>query len=106
MATDAIVVMVTTSSEDEAVAIANHLVRDHLAACVSLFPVSSIYTWDKQVHHDQEWQLVIKTQQDKFTTLEAKVRELHTYDVPEIIALPVTAGSMPYLNWISAQVHS
>lgn len=106
MATDAIVVMVTTSSKDEAIAIANHLVRHRLAACVSLFPVSSIYTWQNQVHHDQEWQLMIKTQQDKFTELETKVRELHTYDVPEIIALPVTAGSMPYLNWISTQVHS
>lgn len=105
MTTDAIVVMVTAASEDEAVAIANHLVRDHLAACVSLFPVSSIYTWDNQVHHEQEWQLMIKTQQDQFTALEAKVRELHTYEVPEVIALPITAGSMPYLNWISTQVH-
>lgn len=106
MATDVIVVMVTASSEDEAVAIANHLVRHHLAACVSLFPVSSIYTWQNQVHHDQEWQLMIKTQQDKFTELETKVRELHTYEVPEVIALPIETGSTPYLNWISAQVHS
>lgn len=105
MDTDAIVVMITASSEDEAVAIANHLVHHHLAACVNLFPVSSIYAWDNQVHHDQEWQLMIKTQQDKFTALEAKVRELHTYEVPEVIALPVASGSMPYLNWISTQVH-
>ncbi|ABW29792.1 divalent-cation tolerance protein CutA [Acaryochloris marina] len=106
METDAIVVMVTASSEDEAVAIAALLVRDHLAACVSLFPVSSIYTWDNKVQNEPEWQLMIKTQQDKFADLETKVRELHTYDVPEIIALPVTAGSMPYLNWISTQVQS
>ena len=106
MDTDAIVVMVTTSSEDEAVAIAALLVRDHLAACVSLFPVSSIYTWNKKVQNEPEWQLMIKTHPDKFTALETKVRELHTYDVPEIIALPVTAGSMPYLNWISTQVQS
>ena len=98
-------VMVTVPSEEEAVAIANHLVRDHLAACINLFPISSIYTWENQVHHDQEWQLMIKTEQDKFTALESKVRELHTYDLLEVIALPITAGSMPYLNWISAQVH-
>lgn len=105
MTADYLVVMVTASSLDEATAIANHLVEHHLAACVSLFPVSSIYTWDNQVHRDQEWQLMIKTQQDQFTALETAVHELHSYDVPEVIALPVIAGSLPYLNWISDQVN-
>lgn len=105
MTTDAIVVMVTASSEAEGTAIANHLIQHHLAACVSLFPVSSIYTWNHQVQHDQEWQLMIKTQQQHFSALESAVYELHSYDVLEVIALPIVAGSLPYLNWISTQVN-
>jgi len=105
MATDAIVVMVTAPSEAEAAAIANHLIQHQLAACISIFPVSSVYTWSNQVHRDQEWQLMIKTQQETFPALEQAVQELHTYDVPEVIALPVVAGSLTYLNWISDQVN-
>jgi periplasmic divalent cation tolerance protein len=100
-----IVVMVTTASQDEAVEIANHLVHHHLAACVSVFPVSSTYIWENQVCQEQEWQLIIKTQQQQFSFLETAVRELHSYAVPEVIALPVIAGSLPYLNWISTQVN-
>lgn len=105
MTANYIVVMVTASSEDEASKIAKHLVENHLAACVSLFPVSSTYTWSNQVHYDQEWQLMIKTQQDQFSALETAIRNLHAYDVPEVIALPIIAGSLPYLNWISDQVN-
>lgn len=100
-----IVVMVTAASEDEAVAIANHLVYHHLAACVSLFPISSTYIWDNQICQEQEWQLIIKTQQQQFSPLETAVRELHSYAIPEVIAVPVIAGSLPYLNWISTQVN-
>jgi len=98
------VVLVTGSSQQEAEAIATSLVKSQLAACVSLVPIQSIYTWQGELHQEQEWQLLIKTDLSKFQTLAAKIRELHSYEVPEIIALPIIAGSQPYLNWISEQV--
>ncbi len=98
------VVLVTASSKAEAEAIAQALVQSRLAACVSLFPVHSIYTWQGTVHQEDEWQLMIKCDLAKFQVLEAKVREIHSYDVPEVIALPILAGSQPYLNWIGEQV--
>lgn len=98
------VVLVTASSVEEAEKIANALVEAKLAACVSILPIHSIYTWQGQRCKEQEWQLLIKTDLSLFSNLENKVRELHSYEVPEIIALPVFAGSLPYLQWISQQV--
>jgi periplasmic divalent cation tolerance protein len=98
------VVLVTASTVEEAEAISNALIEAKLAACVSLLPIHSIYTWQGQIHKEQEWQLLIKTDLSKFRLLEAKIRELHSYQVPEIIALPIVAGSQPYLQWIYDQV--
>ncbi len=98
------VVLVTASSRQEAAAIAESLIQLKLAACVSLLPVFSIYTWRETIHHDEEWQLLIKSERSRFAELEARIRELHSYEVPEIIALPIVAGSQPYLQWISDQV--
>ena len=98
------VVLVTASSRQEAAAIAEFLIQSKLAACVSLLPVFSIYIWQETIHHDEEWQLLIKSERSRFAELEAKIRELHSYEVPEIIALPIVAGSQPYLRWISDQV--
>lgn len=98
------VVLVTASSQAEGEAIANALVEAQLAACVTLIPVHSIYTWQGQVMKEQEWQMVIKTKLAEFPLLEQKIRELHSYEVPEIIALPIVAGSAPYLQWISESV--
>ena len=100
------VVLVTASSQEEGKAIAQALVESHLAACVSLMPVHSIYTWQNKIHSEQEWQLVIKTDLAQFSELEKKIRSLHSYEVPEIIALPILAGSEPYLQWISDNVKS
>lgn len=98
------VVLVTASSQQEGEAIAQALVSAQMAACVTLMPVHSIYTWQGQVMHEQEWQMVIKTDLSQFSVLEQKIRELHSYEVPEIIALPILAGSQPYLQWISDNV--
>ena len=98
------VVLVTAASRQEAEAIATSLVQSQLAACVSLLPIHSIYTWQGELHQEEEWQLLIKTELAQFQTLETKIRELHSYKVPEIIALPIVAGSQPYLQWISEQV--
>ena len=100
------VVIVTASSQQEAEAIAKNLVESKLAACVNIFPIQSIYTWQQQVHNEPEFQLFIKTQRRLFDTLEAKIRELHSYEVPEIIAIPILAASQPYLNWISENTNN
>lgn len=78
------VVLVTASSEQEAETIANALIEAKLAACVSLLPIHSIYTWQGQIHKEQEWQLLIKTDLSKFPILSAKICELHSYQVPEL----------------------
>ena len=94
------IVLVTAASEAEAENIAKSLVDCKLAACVSLSPIRSIYIWQGEIHSVPEWQLLIKIDLAKFEALSAKVQELHSYEVPEIIAIPIIAGSDAYLNWI------
>ncbi|MBW4663935.1 MAG: divalent-cation tolerance protein CutA [Chroococcus sp. CMT-3BRIN-NPC107] len=98
------VVLVSASSQAQAEELAIVLVKSQLAACVSFLPITSIYTWHEQLHQDQEWQLIIKTKQTLFAEITAKVQEIHSYEVPEIIAIPLIAGSPSYLQWISKQV--
>jgi periplasmic divalent cation tolerance protein len=100
------VVWVTVGSEAQGQAIAQAIVGEGLAACVNLFPVQSIYRWAGAVQQDQEWQLVIKTDLDQFQALSDRVQHLHSYDLPEIIALPITQGLPGYLDWIAEQVQS
>jgi periplasmic divalent cation tolerance protein len=100
------IVLVTASSQSEAETIAQTLVQDRLAACVNFMPIRSVYTWKGEVHHDEEWQLVIKTDLNQFEALEAKVRSIHSYEVPEVIALPLVNGSPPYLAWITEQLRA
>jgi periplasmic divalent cation tolerance protein len=98
---DSVVVLVTCGSEEEALKIANALVEAHLAACVNLVaPIRSIYRWEEKICDEKEWLLIIKTQKHRFEELEEKVKSLHSYSVPEIISLPITEGSLAYLNWI------
>jgi periplasmic divalent cation tolerance protein len=98
---DPIVVLVTCGSEEEALEIARSLVEDHLAACVNLVsPVRSIYRWEGKICDEKEWLLVIKTQKRHFEALGKKVRSLHSYSVPEIIALPIIEGASSYLDWL------
>jgi periplasmic divalent cation tolerance protein len=99
------VVLVTASSEQEAKAIATTLIEAKLAACVNITPVHSFYIWEGKINSDPEWQLIIKTALDKFAELSEKVRELHSYSVPEIIALPIVAGSEAYLHWLQENVN-
>lgn len=101
---DSCLVLVTAGSEAEAKTIAQVLVTEKLAACVNLYPITSIYTWQSQLHQELEWQLTIKTQESCFAALQARVQELHSYDVPEVIAIPIQAGSESYLNWIATSV--
>jgi periplasmic divalent cation tolerance protein len=98
------IILVTTASEQEAESLAQTLVETKLAACVNFFPIQSVYVWQGEVCHEPEWQLVIKTNLQHFSVIEAKIRSLHSYEVPEIVALSITNGSQPYLNWISEQI--
>jgi periplasmic divalent cation tolerance protein len=97
-------VLVSAASEGEATAIAQSLVQSKLAACVSLAPITSIYRWQDQVQTEPEWQLVIKTTQDCFDAVQQHVLALHRYEVPEILAVPILAGSALYLSWMDANV--
>jgi periplasmic divalent cation tolerance protein len=96
-----IVVLVTCGSEEEAIKIAQSLVEERLAACVNLVsPVRSIYRWEGKICDEKEWILIIKTQKQRFEELEKKAKSLHSYSVPEIIALPIIEGSSSYLDWL------
>ena len=102
MADDAIVVFMTASSGEEAARLAEMLVGAHLAACVQILPeMESVYRWQEKIERQSEVLLLAKTTMDKFEELEREVRALHSYETPEIIAVPVTAGSAPYLEWLT-----
>lgn len=100
------IVLVTAGSESEAQTIARSLVAAKLAACVSYAPVRSVYTWADQVHDEAEWQLIIKTDLSQFDRLADHVTALHSYDVPELIALPIAQGAAPYLDWLGRSLQS
>jgi periplasmic divalent cation tolerance protein len=104
--TDKIVVLVTCASAREAQKIARALVDARLAACVNMLrvPVESVYRWKGKVESAKELLLVIKTTRSRFPVLERAIKRMHSYDVPEIIALPIAAGSRAYLDSISASV--
>lgn len=95
--------IVTTATEVEARSLADQLVAEHLAACVQILPIQSIYCWQGAVHRDPEWQLLIKTRMALFEQVRDRLVALHSYEVPEIIALPIIAGSPAYLNWVKEQ---
>ena len=98
---ESLVVFVTSGSEEEGLKIAHALVEERLAACVNLVsPIRSIYRWEGKVWDEKEWLLIIKTQTARFEDVEKKVKSLHSYSLPEIIALPITKGSSPYLRWL------
>ena len=102
---DPIVVLVTCSSEEEAYKIAGTLVEERLAACVNILSsIRSIYRWEGKICDDRECLLIVKTDKQRFEDLEQKVKVLHSYSVPEIIALPIVRGSLPYLKWLTESV--
>jgi periplasmic divalent cation tolerance protein len=103
---EAIVVLVTAGNAAEATRIAESLVGDRLAACVNVVgSVRSIYRWQGEMCSEEEILLVVKTTRDNFAALDERVRELHSYDVPEVIALPIDLGSAPYLDWIHRETN-
>jgi len=101
--TDAIVVFMTAANGEEAMRLAEMLVGAHLAACVQILPeMESVYRWQGKIERQSEILLIAKTTRAKFVELEREVRALHSYDTPEIIAVPVVDGSTPYLDWLTS----
>jgi uncharacterized protein involved in tolerance to divalent cations len=104
--TDKCLVLVTCGSAAEARRIARAVVEERLAACVNIVPgaVASIYRWKGKVESARERLLLIKTSHKRLAKLQAAVTRLHSYDVPEFIALPIVAGSRAYLGWLEENV--
>ncbi len=99
--TDCVFVYMTAGSEEEAVAIGQNLVDARLAACVNVLPnMRSIYRWQGAITESQETVLIAKTKADLFEDLELRVKSLHSYSCPCIVALPLAAGSVEFLEWI------
>ena len=103
--TDKIIVFVTCESKEQAEEIAQAVVTDRLAACVNVLPgVRSCYVWEGQLTWSDEVLLLIKTTRARFDPLQHRVKALHSYSVPEIVATPIEEGSQPYMDWIDASV--
>lgn len=104
-ADEAIVVLMTAANGEEAARLADLLIGAHLAACVQILPeMESVYRWEGKIERQAEILLLAKTTRSRFADLEREVRALHSYETPEIIALPIVAGSTPYLEWLTAAV--
>src|SRR5215211_5949284 len=101
-ADDAILVFMTAASGEEATRLADMLVGAHLAACVQILPeMESVYRWQGKIERQAEVLMLAKTTKVKFGELEREVRVLHSYDTPEIVAIPIVTGSAPYLEWLT-----
>src|SRR5579875_1435188 len=103
--TDSLVVFCTCENRQQASHIAEALVGERLAACVNILPgVESVYRWQGAVEKAAEILLLIKTTSERLPALESRIKELHSYDTPEVIALPIADGSEKYLSWLREQV--
>ncbi len=94
-------ILTTVEREEEAEGIASELVERRLAACVQIVgPIASTYRWNGEVQSAEEWQCWIKTRRDLYDEVESAIRQLHAYEVPEIIAMPIIDGSKDYMEWV------
>lgn len=102
---DVIVVVTTVGSKDDANRIATTLVDRRLVACAQISgPIDSVYWWEDEVERAEEWVCTVKTRQDRYAVVEEAIRQLHPYEVPEILAVSVVAGNAAYLQWVGQQV--
>ena len=103
---DVPVIILSTAGEMEAKGIAQALVMQHLAACVIIIPVESVYRWKGELCEDREHLLIIKTVPSNADAVMHEIRNLHSYELPEMIVLPVTGGYPPYLQWLTDETRS
>jgi periplasmic divalent cation tolerance protein len=104
MMSDKRIVLTTAGSREEAAKIARALVEQRLAACVNLTAIESVYRWKGAVESAEEWLLVVKTTAAAVPQVQAAIKELHSYELPECIVLPIEGGSEQYLAWIGENV--
>jgi periplasmic divalent cation tolerance protein len=105
MTTDLILVLTTVPNDDTAEAMARTLVEERLAACVNLHaPMTSVYRWKGAVEREAERQVVIKTTRERLPALEARLKTLHSYELPELIVVSIEGGSPAYLAWVNQEV--
>lgn len=103
--TDKIVVLSTCDSEEKAAELARALVEQRVAACVNIIPgARGIYRWQGKIEDTTEWLLVIKSRRDLFEKLREAIARIHSYEVPEVIALPIVDGSEAYLGWLDREL--
>ena len=99
-----LIVLTTFPDEESAMVCAHRLINDKLAACVNVLPrLTSVYEWNNDLQVGQELLLLIKTTKHRYPQLEARLQEIHPYELPEIVATPITHGFGSYLSWIDAQ---
>jgi len=99
---DEIIVLITASNKEEVSTIGLALVQEHLAACVNIIPkIRSLFIWEGKTQDEQETLLIVKSRLPLLDQLISRVRSLHSYKLPEILALPIVGGSADYLNWLS-----
>ena len=102
---DYIQVFTTTESKEEAEKISREVVGKRLAACTQIVgPIKSIYRWKEKIEEEEEWLCIMKSLNDLYEQLEKAIKEIHSYEVPEILALPVVAGNQAYLEWLNKEV--
>lgn len=101
-----VTVLTTTATEREAESIAEALLSDRLAACVQIVEIRSRYVWEGEVKHEPEQLLLIKSRVDLFEIVRGRIRAMHSYDTPEIVALPIVAGDADYLAWLGGVTSS
>jgi periplasmic divalent cation tolerance protein len=105
--TDAIQMITTTGTKEDAAKIARALLEERLAACIQVVgPITSSYWWNDEIEEAEEWLCLIKSTADRFERLEQAIKAAHPYDVPEILATPVVAGSADYLAWLREELRS
>ena len=105
--TDKIIILITAGSSEEAGKIARSLVEQKLAACVNLIdPIRSVYRWEGKVTEDGEALLIVKSSRELFDEVQRVVEQMHSYQVPELICLPIIDGSPNYLNWLTESLKS
>jgi periplasmic divalent cation tolerance protein len=102
-----VVVLTTLPADADGAAFGRTLVEERLAACVNLLPpMSSVYRWEGQVEQDTERQMIVKTSRERVVALWERIRELHPYEVPEFVVLPIVDGSDAYLRWLGESVEA
>lgn len=95
----------TTATKEQAVEISKHLVDKKLIACCNIIPaVTSVYEWNDKLCSDEECLMIMKTKTQLFKQIETEIKQLHSYEIPEIICIPVSEGSYEYLNWIDKKI--